>query len=328
MLHAFQPAAAEAGYTMAEYRSDPKKMAKAHLDFARKYGLDGILLDVDTCILADAVGAPIDYPEDAPARRLHGPMAKDFDSLLEALDPAKVKNSPRVAIIQEAVRIMKKEAGGELLIRGNCDQMAFSLAMLVYPNMDDFMADLADEDKEDDLLALLNRTYPIHLAMHEAMIEAGSDLTSFGDSPCGPDLISRAMFEKFALPFHRRLHADLLKKGVKTICHICGNLDKIVEDVAGVGYEGVEIDYKTNIPNAARVFAGKSTVFGPIDPSGVFFFASPERMRQEVKQVLDTFSAVHDGFPAGLVLGAGCALPKGTPPDNIRAFVQAARDYL
>jgi MtaA/CmuA family methyltransferase len=311
---------------MAEYRSDSRKMAKAHLDFARKYGLDGILLDVDTCILADAVGVAIDYPEDAPARRPHGPAAPNFEAMLKMLDPAKVRASSRVQIIQEAVRIMKKEAGGELLIRGNCDQMAFSLAMLVYPSMDDFMADLADEEMEGQIMELLERAFAVHCAMHDAMIEAGSDITSFGDSPSGPDLIGPEMFRKFSLPFHKRLHEYLLSKNIKTVCHICGNLDKIVDDVAGIGYEGTEIDYKTNIPNAAKVFCGKSTVFGPIDPSGVFFYGNPEIMRREVDSALRAFSEARGGaFPAGIVLGAGCALPPKTPEENIRAFVSEAR---
>ena len=86
MLHSFMPAAAEAGFTMAEYRSSAKNMAASHLIFARKYGLDGILLDVDTCMEAGAIGVPVDFPKDGPAR-VTGPASADIGELLEMMSP-------------------------------------------------------------------------------------------------------------------------------------------------------------------------------------------------------------------------------------------------
>lgn len=66
---------------------------------------------------------------------------------------------------------------------------------------------------------------------------------------------------------------------------------------------------------------GKSIMFGPIDPSGMFYFGTPEEMAAETKRILDIFNG------EGLVIGAGCALPATTPENNIRAFVKTVRDY-
>jgi len=114
---------------------------------------------------------------------------------------------------------------------------------------------------------------------------------------------------------------ELDNAGIKTICHICGNLDKILDDVAKVGFTGIEVDYKTNIGLAHKVLKGKSAVFGCIDPSGIFYFGSPEQVAAKTKEALDTFSG------DGIVVGAGCALPRNTPDENIRAYVQAARTW-
>jgi MtaA/CmuA family methyltransferase len=319
MLHSFMPAAAEAGFTMAEYRNSAGNMAAAHLKFARKYGLDGILLDVDTCMEAGAVGVPVDFPEDGPARVL-GPASGSIDELLEMMRPEKLHACDRIKIQLEAVGIMKKEAGGEIFIRGNCDQMAFSLAMLSY-GMENFLADLLDEELEEKILALIDRAFDVHLEYHRMMLAAGADITSFGDSSCGPDVISPALFLKYSLPYHKKLRRELVGMNAGTICHICGNLDRIIEDVAGIGYAGVEIDYKTGVENAARVMKGRSAVFGPLDPSGVFYFGTPELMRSKTAGVLDCFQG------RGIVLGAGCAIPKGAPEELIRVFVETARAY-
>ena len=319
MLHCFMPAAAEAGITMEEYRNSAKNMSQAHLRFARKYDLDGILLDVDTALAAGAIGAKVDFPVDAPARVIE-PAAREARKLLDLLSPEKLHKDDRIKILLEAVNILKEEVGGEIFIRGNCDQMAFSLAMLCY-GMEDFLADLLDEEQEELILSLIDRALFVHLEFHRMMVEAGADITSFGDSSCGPDLISRELFLKYSLPFHQKLKKGLDILGIDTICHICGNLDSIIQDLAALGYAGLEIDYKTDIKRAANIMKNKSVAFGPIDPSGMFYFGSPDSIKKETLRVLDFFAG------RGIVLGAGCAIPGGAPEANIRSFVDTARSY-
>ena len=62
MLHNFMMAAHEAGMNMKEYRSNPEKAAKAHIEAVEKYDLDGVLIDFDTATLAAAVGVPVEDP--------------------------------------------------------------------------------------------------------------------------------------------------------------------------------------------------------------------------------------------------------------------------
>ena len=320
MLHGFMTAAGEAGYTMGQYREDPEKIAETHLRFAEKYGLDGMLVDIDTCMEASAIGVPVDYPEHEPAR-VTGRLSGDIAVLMEAMRPEKLMQSERVQLNLEAIRLLKQQAGDDLLLRGNCDQAGFSLAMLSY-GMNDFLADLLDEDCEDDLLALIDRATDVHIAFHRLMKQAGADVTSFGDSSCGPDLISRELYLKYSFPFHQRLADTLRAENIPVICHICGNLDRILPDVAEAGFPAIEADYKTNLPRAAEILSRANvTLFGPIDPSGVFYFGTPEQVRAATQNVLETFRG------RGLVIGAGCALPTGTPEANLRAFAETVRAY-
>ncbi|WMJ23537.1 uroporphyrinogen decarboxylase family protein [Paludicola sp. MB14-C6] len=312
MLHNFMAAANEKGYTLNEFRQDPKKIARAFVDAARKYKLDGILIDIDTCMEANAIGVPTDFPNDEPARVTSG-IAGGVEKCMEAMDPQKLYSNERIKILLEAVSLIKNEVGDEILVRGNADQAPFSLAMLSY-GMENFMADLLDEDMEEDILKLIDRAYDVHIEYHKMIKSAGADITSFGDSSCGPDLISRAMYNKYAFPYHKRMAADLKKENILTVCHICGNLDNILEDVVAAGFPAIEVDYKTNIERAHELMKGKCTMFGPIDPSGVFYFGTPDILEAQAKRILDIFKG------EGLVIGAGCALPKGTPENNIFSF--------
>ncbi len=66
MLHNFMMAAREAGMTQQQYRGSPQNIAAAHVRAVETYGLDGVLVDVDTATLAEAVGVPVDHPPDEP----------------------------------------------------------------------------------------------------------------------------------------------------------------------------------------------------------------------------------------------------------------------
>jgi len=319
MLHNFMSAAREAGLTMKLFRNDPNNIARAFVDASLKYGIDGILTDVDTALEAHAMGAKTEFPDDIPAK-VTAPISDRIEEVIESVDPAKLKADERIQIYLEAIRLIHRKIGGELFLRGNADQGPFSLAAAVF-GLTNMMTAMTDESMTELLLQLIERCYDVHFQFHLMVWEAGADMTSFGDSMGSPDLISPKMYRKFVAPFQRRLSQDLARHGIQTICHVCGKTDAILEDLAESGFAGCEVDYKTNIPKARQAMHGKSVLFGILDPSGVFCLGS-ERMIVEATTALLEFFA--DG---GLVIGAGCALPAETPSENIAAFVETVRTF-
>lgn len=188
--------------------------------------------------------------------------------------------------------------------------------------MVEFMMDLMDESMAEGIRQLMDRALSLHLNYHQMLFDAGgADMTSFGDSSCGPDLISAQLYRNIAMPYHKKIASVLGAKDIPNLCHICGNMDIIIDDLANVGFSAIEVDYKTDIVRAAKALSDKSTMFGPIDPSGVFYFGSPEKIADETNKALEIF----DG--KNIVIGAGCALPPGVKSDNINAFVKTVNSY-
>jgi uroporphyrinogen decarboxylase len=198
MLHNFMVAAREAGYTMKQYREDPEIAAKCHIRFVEKYGVDGVLFDVDTALLAGAVGAPVDFPEDEPART-HEIFLNSLDDvhLLADID---ISTNPRIQHSLESIRILKRYFRDEIFIRGNCDQAPFSLACSMRTPAN-FMMDLMID--EEQTLQLLEYTSRIGIQYIRLMAEAGADMVSNGDSPAGPSMISPEKYQQFALPYEK-----------------------------------------------------------------------------------------------------------------------------
>ncbi len=145
MLHNFPMAAREAGLTMAEFRSNPAAIALAFTESVEKFRYDGIVLDIDTATLAGAVGVPVDFPVDLPARyhtgNLRGLAGVDA---LARIDIGAYKG---VQIWLEAAARLKEHFKDEVFLRGNCDQCPFSLAAAIR-SIGAWMLDLADPTRD------------------------------------------------------------------------------------------------------------------------------------------------------------------------------------
>ena len=118
--------------------------------------------------------------------------------------------------------------------------------------------DLVTEPDHPALARLLEVCYLSHVAVHRAIKQAGADFTSLGDSPAGPDVISPALFERFARPWEERLVRELRGDGIFTVVHICGDTSAILPALSEYPWCGFELDYKTDA-RKAKTTVGRLT---------------------------------------------------------------------
>ncbi len=319
LLHNFLMAAREYGVSMKAYREDPEVIAKVHIHAIEKYDLDGALIDVDTATLAGAVGVPVDFPENDPAR-VHEPAISSLE-MVRDLEPVDISKDTRIQIWLESCRLIKGYYGDEKYIRGNCDQAPFSLAsMMRTPS--EWMMDLMMG--ENLVFKLLDFCTDATCQFINLMVQTGVDMVSNGDSPAGPEMISPDMFEMYALPYEKRVVEQAHKSGTPYLLHICGNTDIILDKMVESGADVLELDYKTNIQLVHDICKKEKVTFsGNIDPSGVVAFGSTGLVEEKTKEILDSFK----NNPR-LIMNAGCAIPAETPAENIKKLVEITRNYL
>jgi MtaA/CmuA family methyltransferase len=317
-LHNFMMAAREAGIRLEDYRRNPDAIATAHLRAVEKYGYDCILLDTDTTMLAEAMGATSECAPNEPGRI----VAPAIHSLQE-VDRLKLINPEsdgRIPALLEAIKLIARQVGDEIAIRGNADQGAFDLACLVF-GTENFLAELASDPDNPAFAQLLEICYQSHLVVHRAIMKAGAHFTSMGDSLAGPDVISPRMFNRFARPYEDRLVRDLAAEGIHTVIHICGDTTRILDDLSRYDFCGFELDYKTDAVRAKNTVGDGHILFGNIDPSGVIARGTLAEVREQTRKLISLWK------PGGrFILNAGCAIPPSTPPENIFALIQTARE--
>jgi len=318
MLHNFMSASEDMKVTMGQFRENPGLIADVFKNSVEKYGLDGVLVDIDTVTLAGSVGVKIDFPNDSPARSHQGIL----DSLgnLNTLKPVKVENYKYVQIWLESVRLLKEYYGNEILIRGNCDQAPFSLASMIR-GTEPWMMDLYLAEPLQ-VTELLEYCTDVTCQFIRLMGQTGAHMVSNGDSPAGPEMISKEMYEQFAMPYEKIVVDTAHKAGLLYTLHICGDTELILNRMVKTGADAFEIDYKTDMHKAFNVLHDVATFTGNIDPSGVLALGTPEQVRTTTIELLDVFSHTNR-----FILNSGCALPASTPEINLKAYVETARNY-
>lgn len=318
MLHNFMMAAREHGVTMKQFKNDPRVIADSFISSVEKYKYDGIMIDVDTVTLAGAVGVPVDFPEDQPARTHEGCLENLED--IKSLKPPGIEQYKFIRVWLEAVRLLKEYFKDEIYIRGNCDQAPFSLASMMR-GAQNWMLDLmmAEEGRIIELLEYCTEATSQFLKL---MAQTGCDMLSNGDSPAGPDMISPDMYEKYAFPFEKKIVEVAHKANLPYTLHICGNTDLILNKMLETGIDAIELDYKTDIKKIFNIYHNKAVLIGNIDPSGVLALGTVEDVSKKTLELLEIYKDSNR-----FILNAGCAIPAETPSDNLKAMIKVAREF-
>jgi uroporphyrinogen decarboxylase len=300
---------------MAEFRNDSRIIAQSFIKAIEVYEYDGILVDIDTVTLAGAVGVPVDFPENQPARSHRGCL--DSIEQVHSLPPVDVGGYKYIQIWLEAVRLLKDYFKDEIYIRGNCDQAPFSLASMMRTPAE-WYTDLILH--EGTVRLLLEYCTTASCQFIDLMAQTGADMLSNGDSPAGSDLISSEMYSRYALPYEQRLVDRTHEHQLPYALHICGDTGPILEQMLGTGADAIELDYKTDANAACRVFNAKATFIGNIDPVGILVHGTIAEVAVAAEKLIAQF----EGNPR-FILNAGCAIPADAPSENIREMIRVAR---
>ena len=317
MLHNFMMAAHEEGISMKEFGENPQSAAKAFINAAEKYDVDGLLIDVSTAILAGSLGVPVDYPEDEPART-HGTLISSLNEI-QSLSPVDVASDTGIQHWLEITRIVKEYFGEEKYIRGNCDQAPFSLASMIRGSQE-LMTDLLMEP--DKVHLLLEYSTEAGIQFIRLMAGTGAHMVSNGDSVAGPEMIPPEFYTEFALPYEKRLVNEAHNLGLAYTLHICGDTEMILEDMVKTGADALELDYLTDIQKIYDHCHSSTLMIGNLDPSAVLKYGTPKLVKQKTLELLE----IYKDSPR-LMINAGCAIPPDTPPENIRTMIETTHRY-
>lgn len=310
-----------AGYDMMDCYTDGRKLAEAQARAWELIGQDAIVAQSEQYYMSEALGVKtrlvpggLPVAEDYPVREL-----RDIGRL-KVPDPY---TDGRMYVYIEAVGLLAERFGREVPIRAP-GTGAFALAgHLMTPT--ELIVSICEAEADEDLdaqrrlLDLMEITSECHYRFAEACVRAGATLVQSGDSLASLDMISPAIYEKYAYPYEKRFFERIsrLKQtySFAAILHICGNNTKIAPLLADTGCDILECDYKIDLAQYVGLTGGKVCLQGNLNPAGRLLTGTPEEVRREAE------AALRAAQGARFILGSGCEVAPQTPVENLRALV-------
>jgi uroporphyrinogen decarboxylase len=324
-LHEF--AAAETGVTPEKFYTDPVTLVSNSLEVMEAYGIDVPVLDYDVYnIEAEALGQEVVYSEmGMPDVNRTKPLIRDRRDL-EKIRTPDFDHDGRFPVVLEMNRLFREMTGGTEATLGFCAPFSLAanirgierLLMDIYLDPE-FARELFDRVTEAVLIPWIFR-------LKQEFPET--------DSICGSDasasipIVNPSILRDWIIPYVKRLRDQCGPEvyvpnwiGEAHLKRPEDLLDMKLEVCPGF-VEGQDPDVEGLGPSFYKSYATRKGLPLVLGVGAAFLaLATPETIRDRVRHYIEIGG---EGGRFALYL---CNLGATTPPENVRAAVQAVRDF-
>jgi uroporphyrinogen decarboxylase len=289
----------------------PALAAEVTLQPLERFPLDAAIVFSDILTIPDAMGLGLAFAE-GEGPRFERPLRAERD--IFALAPPDLGE---LRYVFDAVRESKRALAGRVPLIGFSGS-PFTLAcyMVEGSGSDDWRTLKTMRHARPDLLhRILDVNARAVAAYLNAQIEAGADVVMLFDTWGG--ILAHDDYETFSLGYARKVLAAV--RGVPTILFTKGGSPWLGAMMQS-GCAAVGLDWTADARAARKLAAGRVALQGNLDP--VALFAPPERVREAVRKVLESF-----GAEPGHIFNLGHGIQPKTPVESVAALVDEVRAY-
>jgi uroporphyrinogen decarboxylase len=304
------------GKTIKEFQLDPEVMAKAHIAAYKRFKYDSVGLSTNCSVLAEAMGAKLDYPEDDVAS-CNEPLVKCREDLtkVKVIDHEK---DGKLWVFYKAHEIVNKEIGHEVPVSISVSGPVTTAATL--RGVETFARDMyADPDLCHELLRRSTDSAKRHI---RTIVAHGAEIGGIADPVASGSLISPKMFKEFAFPYIKELIDFIHSLNRSATLHICGKSEKILELMVETGAETISID-KVDLKLVKETINGRATIVGNVDTTEEMLHGPVDKIYEVCMKYIDLMK----DYKGLYILSTGCDVSSKAPFEYVQAMMDVARSY-
>ncbi len=323
----------QAGRYLAEYNAtrskagsfmklaqSPSLACEVTLQPVERFGLDAAILFSDILTVPDAMGLELSFVAGEGPKFAH-PVRNEDD--VNALKVPDIGTSLRY--VTDAVSCIRQALHNKVPLIGFSGS-PFTLAcyMVEGGSSKDYRTIKTMMYTRPDLLhRILDVNAKSVTAYLNAQIEAGAQAVQIFDTWGGT--LSESSFKEFSLAYMQQiingLHKTYDGERIPVIVFTKGG-GQWLESIATCGTDAVGLDWTSNLTQARRRVNDSVALQGNLDP--MVLFGSEDKIRQEVRRVIEDFGVVNDG---GHVFNLGHGINQFTPPEAVEVLVDEVHRY-
>ena len=320
----------QAGRYLPEYRAtrtragsfmdlcrSPELACEVTLQPLERFPLDAAILFSDILTVPDAMGLGLYFAEGEGPRFEHPVRtAADIDKL-GVPDPEQ-----ELKYVIDAVRTIRRELHGQVpLIGFSGSPWTLSTYMVEgssskeYANVKGMLF-----DRPELMHRLLDTLAQSVTSYLNAQIAAGAQAVMIFDTWGG--ILTPRDYREFSLRYMEQIVAGLTREAegrrVPVVLFTKGG-GGWLEVMADTGCDALGVDWTLDLADARRRVGDRVALQGNMDPT--VLYASPERIRQEVVTILESY-----GKGSGHVFNLGHGIHQHVNPEHAAAFIEAVHE--
>ena len=177
----------------------------------------------------------------------------------------------------------------------------------------------------DELHKLLDEICEYNLKIIDVALEYDIDGFYFGDD-WGQQkglIMGAEHWREFIKPRMARMYKRVKDAGKLILQHSCGDIEEIFPDLIEIGlncYQTFQPEIY-DIEKVKETFGGELSFWGGISTQQLLPFASPEKVKSEIKRILAIM-----GKGGGYILAPTHSMPGDIPPENAVAMIEAFKN--
>ncbi len=320
----------QAGRYLPEYRATRAK-AGGFMDLCKnaelasevtlqpleRFPLDAAILFSDILTIPDAMGLGLYFTE-GEGPRFERPLRTAADVARIAVpDP-----EGELKYVMDAVSTIRRDLNGRVpLIGFSGSPWTLATYMIEGSSAKNFSHTKGMMfDRPDLLHSLLGKLADSVTSYLNAQIARGAQAVMIFDTWGGA--LAPANYREFSLAYMQRVLEGLTRESEGRrvpVTLFTKNGGQWLSDMAKTGCDALGVDWTTDLADARRMVGEHVALQGNLDPCALY--ASPERIREEVARVLDSY-----GKGTGHVFNLGHGITPDVPPEHAGAMIAAVHE--
>ncbi|TDO90117.1 [methyl-Co(III) methanol-specific corrinoid protein]:coenzyme M methyltransferase [Halanaerobium saccharolyticum] len=217
------------------------------------------------------------------------------------------KQEKRMSVVLEAINKLKND---NIPVIGNLTGHISTATSIIDP-LQSFKMLHKNPEKIYNFFKYVNN-YLIDYALE--MVKAGADVIAISDPSATGEILGAKNFEKFAVPFYKKIVEKLHEVDVPVIIHICGNTKVIIDSLNLIDTNALSFDSVVNIEFAKSRL--KTNVMGNVNTQLL------HRGRKD-KIIAATKNCINKGVD---IVAPACGLSMATQIDKLKIMTDFVRE--
>jgi MtaA/CmuA family methyltransferase len=296
-----------AGISFPQAHVDAGAMAELALAGHEIIGFDTVMPEYSVHQEAAALGCEVDW-----GSRDSMPDSRNFpyEDFSDITVPENILEKPSMRVVLDALSILRRHVGGKAAIVGKVMgpwTLAYHMA-----GTQNLLLQIGLGEK-DKINRMLRQLMPVTIAFARAQFQAGADAVVLADHATG-NLVGAYHYQEYLLPIHQEMTSTI--EG-PLILHVCGNCLDRIELFADAGFDAYHFEWQVDSKVAVEKVGHRICLVGNVNNAQTLFQGTPDDVRKQVRYAVE----------AGVnIIAPECAVPLGTPLENLKALVAAVHE--